>query len=295
MSRIVFNAQKREAEVHGTERYRFAEHICNISFAPLKVHAKEYANELSVLRQILTVEYDGSVESLGSYHERQKYQSYQSSHRKFSEVFELFWRVEEVSTRGIRVVTDELRQLFIIKLDTAYQLGSDVIKLMARIHGQCEMHGWVSGSNRAWLASIIQTGLKQKLFTADCGWQQVIELLLESDTSEVVMSHTVTDDFPNIHLVYPKPLQLDSGVQSTGGGSSDTNERWYGTTRRELYNALSGAERWNMAMDAIRLEDSGRKYSRELTPETWCDYEFGGYTAMNIISDLLNNANESGS
>lgn len=41
---------------------------------------------------------------------------------------------------------------FRLQMNTALQFGSDDIRLAARVHGQCEVHGWVAGPNRAWLA-----------------------------------------------------------------------------------------------------------------------------------------------
>src|SRR5690606_31251558 len=45
-----------------------------------------------------------------------------------------------------------------VSLNTALDTGSDALRLLARLHGQCELHCWVDGPNRAWLADIIVAG-----------------------------------------------------------------------------------------------------------------------------------------
>src|SRR5580765_4749066 len=45
--------------------------------------------------------------------------------------------------------------VFEATLNTAVAMGSDPIRLLAKLHGQCEIHAYVEGPNRAWLADII--------------------------------------------------------------------------------------------------------------------------------------------
>jgi hypothetical protein len=44
--------------------------------------------------------------------------------------------------------------LFSAILNTTLAIGSDPLKLYARLHGQCEVHTFVEGKNRNWLADI---------------------------------------------------------------------------------------------------------------------------------------------
>jgi hypothetical protein len=43
-------------------------------------------------------------------------------------------------------------------LNTALALGSDPVALMARLDGQCEIHCYVEGVWRSWLADLIEQG-----------------------------------------------------------------------------------------------------------------------------------------
>jgi hypothetical protein len=46
------------------------------------------------------------------------------------------------------------------------------VRFLARLHGQCEVHGWVAGKNRAWLADIIETGRETAILRDDMGWRE---------------------------------------------------------------------------------------------------------------------------
>ncbi|MFD0856802.1 hypothetical protein ACFQ07_31510, partial [Actinomadura adrarensis] len=43
--------------------------------------------------------------------------------------------------------------------NTAIAAGSDAVRVLTRLDQQCEIHGYVEGPNRAWLADIIDQGL----------------------------------------------------------------------------------------------------------------------------------------
>lgn len=82
-------------------------------------------------------------------------------------------------------------------LNTALSIGSDQLKLLARLHGQCEIHAYVEGANRKWLAGIIQEGQQVGLMRPGQGWDDVVSLLLESDDCPVVTDYSVCESFPN--------------------------------------------------------------------------------------------------
>jgi len=147
--------------------------------------------------------------------------------------------------------------LFALHLNTALVVGNDVIKLMARLHGSCEIHAWVDGPNRAWLASIAERGLALGLLGSDKrlhmypGWPAVIELLRESDQGEVVTSYSVTDSFPNYE------------------DREDEDED------REQMS-------WDVAMDKLRKLDGGF----ELKPDNWDTFRFGHcLSAVDLVAD----------
>lgn len=111
-----------------------------------------------------------------------------------------------IQHRGHRIDT------FSLALNTAMQLGNEQIRLAARLHAQCEVHAWVDGPNRAWLANVIENGLEAGIYRrrlayrdgseaepkwSDQGWDDVIGLLRSRDDEPVVTSSSVTDQFPN--------------------------------------------------------------------------------------------------
>lgn len=88
--------------------------------------------------------------------------------------------------------------IFGIKLNTALVMGSDPIKLAARLNGQCELHCYVMPHNKHWMAGIIHDGLASGVYRKDMGWESVITLLESRSQSPVVCSYSVTDRFPHL-------------------------------------------------------------------------------------------------
>lgn len=136
---------------------------------------------------------------------------------------------------------------FALALNTTLVLGSDPMCLMARLHGQCEIHAYVEGSNRAWMAEIIQQGLDAKLYRAEMGWEGVQELLRKGNEHPVVTSYSVCDSFPNeAEADWETPLV--NGEPDEGA--------WY---------AVPHGWQWEMALAGLR----GRPDDlREISPES---------------------------
>jgi hypothetical protein len=121
---------------------------------------------------------------------------------------------------------------FVAALNTAAVLGSDTMRLLARVHGQCEVHGWVDGPHRVWLAELIVDGREDHVLRDDMGWEGVATLLRARDDEPVVMSYSVCRQFPN--------------WQAAGWETKDEGEDWY---------ALPAGERWARAMAGLRALD----------------------------------------
>lgn len=137
--------------------------------------------------------------------------------------------------------------LFEVELNTAMLAGADGIKLMCRLHGQCEIHCWVEYKNLFWFADIVQKAFDQKMLRTGQGWEEVIPFLRYSE-SEVVLSYSVSDSFPY------RP-------------SDNKEDRW---------ENLSYEDRWDIAISDLRrvgmeLPDYT---TREMKPETWANYTF---------------------
>jgi hypothetical protein len=73
---------------------------------------------------------------------------------------------------------------WILGLNSLIAYGSDPVILAARLHGQCEIHCYVEGPNRAWLAEIIDRGRACGIYRegdAETSWESVAALLRSRD------------------------------------------------------------------------------------------------------------------
>jgi hypothetical protein len=154
------------------------------------------------------------------------------------------------------VVDGERYDCWQLDLNTVLAVGNDALKLCARLHGQCEIHAYVEGPNRAWLADIIRQGVRDGVMRDggygppnDYGkgqWSELADWLESRSDEPVVCSYSVCDQFPN---------------RAMAGWEDDAdNDRWYD---------LPAEERWRLAMIGLR-EDHPR-----LTPDGWSTYRFG--------------------
>lgn len=170
--------------------------------------------------------------------------------------------------------------VFECSLNTAVAMGSDPIRLLAKLHGQCEIHAYVEGSNRAWLANIIEQGVKDKILrlwpdVAYGGWNAVVELLRSRDDEPVVTSYSVCDSFPNKYVAQ----EYGEWVPEPDDPEGDA---WYD---------LPHAERWRLAMDGLR------KYNVtgtvEMKPETFAVQGYGdGLSGFDVVAMLFEEVKE---
>lgn len=140
---------------------------------------------------------------------------------------------------------------FALVLNTASALGSDAVKMIARIHAQCEIHGFVKGENRAWMADIIENS-PIDVFHPDKRWRDVVELLRESDEGPVVMSYSVTDDFLDSA---GDEWQIEWKVAPPYGTFEEAEDAW---------EALSHEEQWDYAVKWLYTKEGF-----EITPNEW--------------------------
>lgn len=256
MSRIYFHSVDGDTEVHGSERAHFGGFCSDVTWTVISPFADESFGSRSILRNVFPPNH------------------YALKSDDFLDSARLFFRVsEEMITLG-----DKNVDLFSLTLNTALWLGSDPVKLGARLHGQCEIHAYVNGSNRDWLASIIAEGRRSLFFRDDVGWESVIELLESADDSPVVTSYSVCSPFPNMEIADFKPPELIDGKTSDLSGDTEPNwDAWYN---------LSDREQWDMGIQGLRESDINRLL--ELRPETWKNYYFGdGMNAMQLVNTLL--------
>jgi hypothetical protein len=157
-----------------------------------------------------------------------------------------------------------------VELNTALAAGSDVIRLAAKISGWDYV--WVDGPDRAWMAGIIEQGLRARIFRPDAGWDNVRAFLLAHDDEPVVLSHSTSDSFPDPDIGGWMP-PWPEGIPHTWEGwdlmtPEQAQER---TNRREEWYELPHDEQWRISMEALRER---RPWAR-LAPDTLATETFG--------------------
>lgn len=136
-------------------------------------------------------------------------------------------------------------------MNTTIALGSPPVQLLTRLHGQCEIHAWVAGEDRAWLAGVIEDGRESGVMRARAGWEDVVTLLRSRSDGEVVTSYSVTDQFPS-------PEHAGHKADEDGDYRS--------------WDALPGSERWRLGMTALRVSTGQLQF----TPDNLGDPTFFG-------------------
>ena len=155
---------------------------------------------------------------------------------------------------------------FLLRLNTAIQLGGEAMLFAARIHGQSEVYGYIERENRAWFAEWIERLLEMKFLRPLHGWEEITEFFKESDDGPVVMSYSVCRSFPNCVI--------------TGFVAEDDTE-YVGL---EDYEATPPDECWELGMKAIRDADDARL---EIKPGD--RFLFGeGITMLDILDEVRN-------
>ena len=137
--------------------------------------------------------------------------------------------------------------------NTAFALRSNSLTFAARCHMQCEIHGYVEGPYRNYLADVIEQatadGILRKPLRVGHQWSDVVALLRERDDEPVVTSHSTRDDFP-------------SAIAASWDTGDDGND--------ECFYALPVATQWELALRQIR-SDSGLEWR----PDIWLLQRFG--------------------
>lgn len=266
MSRIYFHHQGPEpdVEVRGSER-AYAGHLIGEVFKAIVLGAdSDYPNSPHALRRVLK-----------SGHYALEYAPGNPQWHRSAEL------ALSSGMDNYLMVHGEEWPLFALHLNTAIILGGDALKFLARVHGQCEIHTWVDGPERSWLADIIAQGLEEKVLRntlrhrysgkepekeSPTGWSEVVELLRARDTGPVVLSYSVCDQFPNRHLAE------QAGVWES---QRDDGDDWY---------SLPDDERWNLAMQGLKQEVESA--GLQINPETWAEYRFGNCkSAFDLIQE----------
>lgn len=136
---------------------------------------------------------------------------------------------------------------FELLLNTVLSIGNDALCLFARLHAQSEIHCYVEGPDRAWMADLVDEGLKSGIYRQGVGWDKVRELLASGDAHPVVCSHSSSESFPNRYAAQWEPPQNDEG--------DPDEDAWY---------ELPNDEQWRLGLAGLR-DEPGR--GLQLAPE----------------------------
>ena len=152
--------------------------------------------------------------------------------------------------------------------------GSDVIKLLARLHAQCDIHAYVRGKNRNWFADIIEHGREYNILRKDQGWEEIVKMLRKNDRETVVTSYSVCESFPNAGVAdWKAPYNKEYDEPDW--------DKWYD---------ISDDRQWYLALRGLRK--NGSKLI-EFCPETRNDVRFGptGMTVFDLHDKLYKRRN----
>jgi hypothetical protein len=164
-----------------------------------------------------------------------------------------------------------------ISLNTALALGGDPIRFAC--HFSFAGYPWVDGPDRAWLADIIDKGVRAGVFRGpNQGWDAVTELLRSRDDGPVVIGDsTGSREFPTPYLGGWFPPELGNDYRRL---TEAQQEVW--DERADAWYEVDPAERFRIAMGALRAHpDQGL----QMRPETWTELFFGnGLTAFDLLA-----------
>lgn len=178
MSHIRFDNGNESVTLRGAERHHMSA-VCN-GIASSVMHIMDSSTSPSWTRRMLPPgHYALSEEPF-----------------RYEETFRTWLRVDG---RGMRhPVSGESVDAFAMTLNTALRLGSDEVRLMARLHGQCELHAFIPPGECDFVAGLVDSGLAMGLYRPGMCWEDVAALLRSSGGAgrTVVTSYSVTETFP---------------------------------------------------------------------------------------------------
>ena len=125
-------------------------------------------------------------------------------------------------------------------------IGDDVTKLLAHVHGQCEIHGWVHPDDGDWFADLVKRAAARGLLNEDRvgkygTWDQVADLARRS-TTPLVSAYSACESWPNPYLIASERPDLFNPE----GPLVDPDDSLY-----EAWNDLGAEEQGRIADEAI--------------------------------------------
>lgn len=204
MSAIYFQSESGEARLRGSERAHMGVLVTDLTVAAFRPRGVMSDEPLIRVIPLSAADYAGLGGALTFRRDFASFVAGHFGHNAFT-------------------LGDRSADVFSVALNTVLAMGSDPLCLLARLHGQCEIHAWIDGPNRAWMADLIDQGRASGIMRRQQGWEAVAAFLRESATEPVVTSYSVTDGFPNASV---------AGVEG-----EDERDAWYDKPREEKWAA----------------------------------------------------------
>ena len=241
MSRIYFHSPSGDTELRGSERANMGILCGNMLVASVGPISDWYPDNRHWLRKLIPTDH------------------WLQDTNNFAKSCSLYMR----SGDGNLAWNSKILPMFDLALNTALFSGSDPVKLLARLHAQCEIHCYVTGENRQWLGSIIRQGRLYNVMRAGQGWEDVVDMLYSRNDEPVVCSYSVCEQFPNYGSVpedHPWRLAEDSDA---------------------FYNA-SNKDQWKVCWNNL----FNNRPDLELRPCSWNRFYFGNGLSGFDLYDL---------
>jgi len=154
-------------------------------------------------------------------------------------------------------IGDQTQRVDAVVINTGVVAGSDPIALLTRLHGYVDEGIIVAGSDRAWLAAIIDVGLQAHILRDEPGWTSAAELLRDDDRSPVVIT---TSSGASLSWLQGSALGIYAADQTD-------QERW---AAQEEFEAIPVTERWDRTIGAmIQARNSDGHWWLTFSPETF--------------------------
>jgi hypothetical protein len=264
MSRIYFHTPTETVEVYGTERAYMGQ-LCN-HFA---------AGIFGILRseeKVALVPSDHYIHDTA-------HQQHSGWGNQIDHEFEMF-----LQSCGPQHFADG-EEIFATVLNTCLRVGSAPMALAARVHGQCEIHGYVEPEDGEFIAGLIEDGFKTSVFREGhgdypSGWREACRVLRAGEI--VVTSYSVCESFPNAYVAFegktwiPPLIGVRDPADRVEGDDPDARD-W------DVWYDLSDQERWDLAVDALRTGIGGLRWSED----GWRDFYFGsGQHALDYVNGV---------
>jgi len=243
MSTLYFHNLAGTTEVRGSERHYAAGFVSDLAWGALSWYPYEREGSYDALRKLFVPAF---AKDIGSIRPEAVRESVRLS-------------LSVSSDKPVFQVEGKVLNSWSLELNTALVVGNDVVKFLARLHGQVEIHAWIAGCKmdadaHPFFANLLQQGLDTHLLRPDAGWEDVIAAFHGNPQEATVLSTSVCESFPN------------RGMAREGGFEIDPENE-------DAYHELPHEKQWEYAFKG--LQNCQDKKFLQLDHHKWQEFRFG--------------------